>query len=191
MFTLSAISSICLRTRLLQSGWNKTGKLHGSLKVTRCDSRGWKSIDMTLNMRICCCAICDPSSRCRRFAAGTMRQVSVRIPGYIGVSSQLVQIRNVPRYFRRSKSAMIQSTMCGSGVRKYTASVSFWSGRRSSMRSMSVVTSQSEAPRESFGSNGRRALVIFWLRMSSSLTTLVMSFWLFSSTTRTFHCAGR
>jgi hypothetical protein len=35
----------CSRTRWLHAGWYNTGKLHGSLKVIRCDSRGKKSID--------------------------------------------------------------------------------------------------------------------------------------------------
>jgi hypothetical protein len=50
-----------------------------------------------------------------------------------------VQIKNEPLYLRRSKSAMMQSTMWGFGVRKYTASMSRCTSRRSSMRSMSAT----------------------------------------------------
>lgn len=35
-----------------------------------------------------------------------------------GVSVRVVHIRNAPLYLRRSKSAMMQSIMCGFGVRK-------------------------------------------------------------------------
>lgn len=42
------------------------------------------------------------------------------------IDAHVVHIRNEPLYLRRSKSAMMQSTMCGFGVRKYTASVSGW-----------------------------------------------------------------
>lgn len=40
------------------------------------------------------------------------------------------------------------------------------------------------------GAGHERVLVMFELRMSSSLTTLFMSFWLSSSTMRIFHWAG-
>lgn len=55
----------------------------------------------------------------------------------VGRSVRVVHIKKAPLYRRRSKSAMIQSIICGFGVRKYTASVSGWAWRLSSMRSMS------------------------------------------------------
>jgi hypothetical protein len=57
----------------------------------------------------------------------------------MGGSLHEVHITNAPLYLRRSKSAMMQSTMWGFGVRKYTASMSRCTSRRSSMRSMSAT----------------------------------------------------
>lgn len=64
------------------------GKLQGSLKVTRCDSRGWKSKCMTLKVRICFCAVCERSNRSLRGAAGTVpgqyrRSSGVRVAAYM------------------------------------------------------------------------------------------------------------
>jgi hypothetical protein len=53
--------------------------------------------------------------------------------GYLRV----VHIKKKPRYLLCSNSAMMQSTMCGLGVRMYIASMSRWVVRRSSRRSMS------------------------------------------------------
>lgn len=38
--TFCAKSAMCCRTRLLQAGWYRIGKLQGSRNVTTCDSRG-------------------------------------------------------------------------------------------------------------------------------------------------------
>jgi hypothetical protein len=72
----------------------------------------------------------------RRHWYKSVHKLLVRCDAFIRV----VHIRNAPLYLRRSKSAMMQSIICGFGVRKYTASVSGWAWRLSSMRSMSAVS---------------------------------------------------
>lgn len=47
-------------------------------------------------------------------------------------------MRKAPRYLLRSKSAIKQSTICGSGDTMYTASISGFIGRRCSICSISV-----------------------------------------------------
>ncbi len=66
----------------------------------------------------------------------------------------------------------------------YMASISGLGSLRSSMRSISGSCSVLGGPSQV----GRGTLLaILWLRMSSSLTVLSMSFLLASSKTRTFH----
>ena len=92
------------------------------------------------------------------------------------------------RYRRRSKSAMRQSTTCGNGESRYMASVSGFIGRRCSICSISALCFRRVQNRRS---KTRHLLVTFSCRMSSSLTTLSMSFLLSSSITSTFHYRKR
>lgn len=97
------------------------GKLHGSLKVIKCDSRGKKSMDSVSNPANCSWACLELSMRRR-----------------IWGSRRAVHIKNALRYLRRSKSARRQSTIWGCGDRRYMASMSGLSSLFSSILSISA-----------------------------------------------------
>jgi hypothetical protein len=72
--TFCATSSRCCLTRLLQAGWYKAKKLHGSRKVTKWDSLGKNSTFSTLNSAICSRAIGVLSIRSRNEGSNTVHQ---------------------------------------------------------------------------------------------------------------------
>lgn len=141
------------------------GKLQGSLKVIKCDSRGKKSMDNVSNPASCSWACLELSMRRR-----------------IWGSRSAVHTKKDFRYLRRSKSAMRQSTICGCGDRRYMASMSGLSSLFSSILSISATCYPSAPLTPSC-----HVLAIFSLRISSSLTTLSIIFLAVSSMTSTFH----
>jgi hypothetical protein len=167
--TFCANSCIWSRTRSLQAGWNNTGKLHGSRNVIKCDSRGKKSIERVSNPASCSCACLEESMR-------------RRICGW----RRAIQTKYDFRYLRRSKSAIRQSTICGSGESRYMASISGFLPLFSSILSISTLVLDSNG----LSSNKYYILAMFSLRMSSSLMTLSIIFLAPSSTTKTFHCSA-